>query len=251
MESILNCAMDIGEKMLTCGGEVHRVEDSITRIAIALGASRADVFIITSQMSATVFDGEGRSHTQTRRIKGGGTNIEKLHRLNALSRKICEQSLSFDDIQKELQEIEKKGSYHPAATVLAQAVIAAAFALFFGGGVLEATVAFFIGGVLRCVALLSDKAEINTIFSKFLCTAICTALAFCAVKLRLVPTIDNIMIGNIMALIPGIGFTNAMRDLFMGDSISGILRTIEAVLIALAIAAGYFTVAFAFGGAVI
>ena len=45
-------------------------------------------------------------------------------------------------------------------------------------------------------------------------------------------------------MIPGIGLTNALRDLFTGDSIAGLLRTIEAVLIALAIAAGYFLVAF-------
>ena len=54
-----------------------------------------------------------------------------------------------------------------------------------------------------------------------------------------------------MALIPGVGFTNAMRDLFMGDSISGVLRTIEAVLLALAIAAGYFSVIYVFGGGTI
>ena len=53
-----------------------------------------------------------------------------------------------------------------------------------------------------------------------------------------------------MTLIPGIGLTNAFRDLFTGDSISGLLRTIEAILTALAIAAGYFIVAI-FGGAVL
>ena len=46
-----------------------------------------------------------------------------------------------------------------------------------------------------------------------------------------------------MTLIPGIGLTNALRDLFTGDSIAGLLRSIEAVLTALAIAAGYFLVA--------
>ena len=48
---------------------------------------------------------------------------------------------------------------------------------------------------------------------------------------------------NIMTLIPGIGLTNALRDLFTGDSIAGLLRSIEAVLTALAIAAGFYLVA--------
>ena len=66
-------------------------------------------------------------------------------------------------------------------------------------------------------------------------------------KFGVIATADNVIIGNIMTLIPGLGLTKALRDLFTGDSIAGLLRTIEAVLIALAIAAGYFVVAL--GGA--
>lgn len=52
-----------------------------------------------------------------------------------------------------------------------------------------------------------------------------------------------------MTLIPGVGLTNALRDLFVGDSISGVLRLIEAVLLALAIACGYVVASLMFGGA--
>ena len=68
-------------------------------------------------------------------------------------------------------------------------------------------------------------------------------MSFFAVKFGWITSVDKIIIGNIMTLIPGIGLTNALRDLFTGDSIAGLLRSIEAVLTALAIAAGYFLVA--------
>ena len=251
MKNILSFALDIGERMLTCGGEVNRVEDSVSRIAISLGAERTDIFIITSLMTATVFDSEGVSHTQTRRIKSSGTNIEKLHRLNDLSRRICGGELTLAEAQNELQKIDKTPGYPTLTTILAQAVIAGFFTLFFGGDLREAVWAFLIGGILRVVTILLEKIKANNIFSKFLCSALSTALSLLLVKLSAVSTIDNIMIGNIMALIPGVGFTNAMRDLFMGDSISGVLRTIEAVLLALAIAAGYFAVVYVFGGGAI
>ena len=48
-----------------------------------------------------------------------------------------------------------------------------------------------------------------------------------------------------------LGFTNALRDLFTGDSIAGILRSLEAVLSAVGIAAGYFLFVFITGGAAI
>ena len=75
-----------------------------------------------------------------------------------------------------------------------------------------------------------------------------TALAFTALQINIIPTVDNVIIGNIMTLIPGIGLTTALKDLIMGDSIAGLLRTIEACITALAIAAGYFAVAFLTGG---
>ena len=53
-----------------------------------------------------------------------------------------------------------------------------------------------------------------------------------------------------MLLIPGLGFTNALRDLFVGDSIAGILRSIEALLSAVGIAAGYFLFVLIAGGVV-
>ena len=54
-----------------------------------------------------------------------------------------------------------------------------------------------------------------------------------------------------MTLIPGVGLTVALRDLFVGDSITGVLRTIEAVLFALAIAGGYLISALIMGGAAV
>ena len=50
---------------------------------------------------------------------------------------------------------------------------------------------------------------------------------------------DLISIGNIMLLIPGIAFTNSVRDMFSGDTITGLLRFIESLLLAVTIALGF------------
>ena len=51
-----------------------------------------------------------------------------------------------------------------------------------------------------------------------------------------------------MTLIPGVGLTNAIRDLFVGDVNTGILRLIDAILLGSAIAAGYVLSALMIGG---
>ena len=85
---------------------------------------------------------------------------------------------------------------------------------------------------------------------RFLGSLLTAVLAFLCQRFALISTADYVVIGNIMLLIPGVGLTNAIRDLFVGDSITGVLRAIEAVLLALAIAAGYIVATYLFGGAV-
>ena len=47
---LLHALMDLGELMLVSGGEVKRVEDTITRMGVASGAARMNVFVITSSI---------------------------------------------------------------------------------------------------------------------------------------------------------------------------------------------------------
>lgn len=247
METLLHCVMDIGEQMLCSGAEVHRVEESIRRMCGALGAVRVDVFIITSSMVVTVFTDEEHSCTQTRRIMTATTDFERLHHLNALCRRICERSITAAEIREELARIEQRKTYPLWLECAAYACIAGAFTLFFGGSAVEMAVSLVIGLAVRLGMMLPDKLISNKIFTKFFSAVLATVLAFSAVRLGFITDVDKIIIGNIMTLIPGIGMTNALRDLFTGDSIAGLLRSIEAVLTAGAIAAGYFLVA-ALGG---
>lgn len=242
MEKQFGYVMDIGELMLVSGAEVRRVEESISRMCNAFGASRVDVFIITSSMVVTVHTEDGTVYTQTRRVTSLTADYERLHHLNDLSRKICEHKLSEQEIAEKLSAIKQIKKIPLWLEIVCYAMIAGAFAIFFGGTLVESAVAMAVGIVVRLCLLVAELVITNKIFGKFFSTIVITLLAFSSVKLGLVSTPDNIIIGNIMALIPGIGLTNAIRDLFTGDSIAGLLRSIEAVLAALAIAAGYFLV---------
>ena len=248
MKDLLTCAMEIGEQMLISGAEVHRAEDSMERICHAFGAVRVDVFIIPSSMVVTVRCADGSLYTQTRRVHKIGTDFHRLDKLNDLSRRICAKKLTLEEIRAELSSLQKEKSYSFWVQTLAHALIAAAFSVFFGGNLVQCLIAFLIGGFVNVISLFSDKIFKNQIFSKFLSAFSITALAFVAVKLGVIEKSDEVIIGNIMLLIMGLGFTNALRDLFVGDSIAGILRCLEALLTAIAIAAGYFLFVFVTGG---
>lgn len=251
MEKSLDIIMEIGEQMLISGAEISRIEESVLRLGQAFGAVRTDAFIITSNMEVSLHDQNGNSYTQTRRVSNIGTDIEKLHRLNSLIRAICSGFITQEEIEEKLNKIKASKPYSFKTITLAYGLISGAFTLFFGGGIIEALCSVVIGFALSFIVKFTEIGALNKIFAKFFCSFAATLLAFVCLKLGIVSTVDHIIIGNIMLIIPGVGLTVAIRDLFVGDNLSGALRSIEVVLFALAIAGGYFLSAGIMGGAAI
>ena len=51
-------------------------------------------------------------------------------------------------------------------------------------------------------------------------------------------TMDSIIMGNIMLLIPGLALTTSIRDVITGDTVAGLMGICDALLKAFAIAVG-------------
>ncbi len=239
--------MDIGQQMIICGAEVHRVEESIERMCSALGFMRTDVFIITSSMVVTAHTPE-RTYTQTRRVKSSGMDIERIHKLNDLSRKICDHRISEDEILAEMEKINSSKRPTELLKCIAYLLIPGMFTVFFGGGFIESVCSALIGLILYIITHFLEKAFINNIFIKFVGSFFVTLGAYLLMKYGVINIMDKVIIGNIMLLIPGVAFTNASRDLLIGDSLTGVIRFVEVILMALAIAGGYFLLLFFVGG---
>ena len=97
--------LDIGEQMLICGGEVNRVEETISRLCTAYGALRADVFSITSAIIVTVCWENGEIITQSRRICASGREFNRLEELNELSRYICRTRPAIEEVESRMRKI--------------------------------------------------------------------------------------------------------------------------------------------------
>lgn len=247
---VLTCAMDIGEHMLTSGAEVYRVEDCIQRICRAYGAVSVDVFSITSSILLTIeFPGEYRI-SQTRRIVSYTTDLERVDKLNQLSRKLCTELLDYDSYREEMEKILAHKRYGFWTELGVFALIAASFTVFFGGSWQDGLISAIIGMVLKVSTYFSAKVNFNRVLSNLIASFLMSVLAFLAVRTGLAPSAEMIVIGNIMILIPGVLLTNSLRDMISGDTMTGILRFAEAIILALAIAGGYILAFYAVGGGV-
>ena len=235
----LYLALNIGEQMLISCAEVWRVEDSIRRICRAYGAVRVDVFSITSSIVVTIYGPEFSSLTQTRRISGSGTDMHRLDRLNQLSRDICSRVPDPVEAARELEKIQTTKSYPLIVQFFIYAISPAAFTVFFGGTWRDAAVAGVIGMILKVLEQLLNRYEVNAFLSAFLFSLLGGFGAIFAVKHGLADSMDKISIGVIMLRIPGIALTNSIRDFFSGDTMTGLLRFLEAALLSMTIAFGF------------
>jgi len=247
-EDILSCAVDIGAEMLICGAEVRRVERTVQLIGKAYGCRHVDVFTITSSMVVTVQDAEGKHMTLTRRISKDTTDLYRLHRLNDLSREICRDLPDYEYIRSCFDAIMAEKRFPVWAEILAAAIAAGGFAVFFGGGWQDAVGAVFLGILTRFVTYVMGKAGVNQLFTNMAAAFLLSLGAAGAVVGGFVQDAAIMIIGTIMLLIPGRALTNSLRDMIDGDMMSGLLRFLSAVLSAVAIAAGYLLAAQITGG---
>ncbi len=239
----LYLALNIGEEMLMCGAEVNRVEDSVRRICTAYGAERVDVFSITSSIVVTMYGPEFGSLTQTRRISKQSTDMYRLDRLNQLSRDICESVPPLEEASEKLKEINNSRGYSTGIRLVIYAVVSASFTVFFGGNWQDALVSGVLGMILMFLERLLDSYDVNPFLSAFLFSLLGGFGAIFAVEHGLACSMDKISIGNIMLRIPGIMLTNSIRDFFNGDTMTGILRFLEAAFLSMTIAFGFVVAA--------
>ena len=246
-QQILAGILDLGETMLVSGAEVNRVEDTVQRIAKAYGCDRVDVFTITSSIVVTAHR-DGEIYTQTRRIREYHTDIARIERCNALSRKVCKNPLPPEEFTAACDEILHTPTCPSVITCLSYIMVAGSFAVFFGGNWLDALAAALSSVVLFFADRLLSRIRMQRIVTTIICSAVVALSAVGLTKLQLGSSLDMICIGNVMLLIPGISFTTSIRDMISGDTISGLLGLCEALLRAVAIAVGFALVLWPLGG---
>ena len=247
----LKLVLEIAVRLTEVGGEISRVEESIERMASAYGSQKTDVYATTSNIIVSVECADGEIITQTRSIGRINNNIEKLDKVNAIVRWVTETVPIEQQAYAKLDEVDKVKTPSGILELVYFGVIAAAFCIFFGSrNVIEIISSFILGGIVGAISQGLEFINTNKLLIRFVCCGVAAFVIRLLVFVKLFPAPDYITIGIIMTLIPGAGITNALRDLFSGDVVTGILRTIEAVLIAAAMAIGFALPGIIMGGAI-
>ena len=235
---LVDMATELGYELAMCGAETFRVEDSIRRVLKTYGID-SEVFAITNCLTVSIEAQNGKPLTRMRRIGYHGNNMEGVERYNALSRRICAEKPDAETAMQWLRDTKKLCRvYHLPMVLVGDILGSFGFAMFFGGTVLDALWASVLGIVIGLVSKVMDDLKANPFFSTISSSFFMGLVAYIIAGLGWTDNIDTAIIGALMILVPGLLFTNSMRDIIYGDTNSGINRLVQVVLIAVAIAMG-------------
>ena len=239
IERVLDIALSVGEEIIRAGGEVSRAEDSVSRICLAFGMSRCDVFAINTYITISIEGNEGESAVKSRRIRGRVTDLKKLERINSLSRDICSGVVDISTAEIMILDMADIRKGNALKNYVISTAVCGTFTLFFGGGIKEAIASIIAAGIMVFLKRTAKNGFGNAVIFTFVCSFLGGMIGAFLVRCGFAEDYSVIAKGDIMLLVPGVSLVCAGRDLISGELLTGVLELIEALLIAVALAAGF------------
>ena len=238
---IIRELLRFGRAMTLCGADIRLIETTLEDLGRYFGAKEMHVFVISAVIIITAANEEGQTQTQSIRItKKIGYDFTKLEKLYDLANKAKSNQMSLDEFIEARRTIDAQDQLGIIA-YLGSIFAAGGFAIFFGGTLLDGCIAALVGSLFCLLQRKVRRYCPNDIVFNFIACFI-TGIVIHIFKF-FIPNLmeDMVTIGVIMLPIPGIPITNAVRDMFAGDIITGILRFVESLLITAGIAAGFIS----------
>ncbi len=235
-EKILDIAVRAGSNLLRFGAETYRAEDTINRICKSYGLP-CESFALPTGVFVSV-EGEKGVSTICKRIPSRSVDLTKIAHLNDLSRRIEINKPEYEVVIEELDRIVKCGSYSNSITIVCFALTAFVYALLFGGNQNDALSALVVGIFLGFLRLVFSKGSSFPFIEYFVGGFAAGLLSSVAAAFLPHTNAYVVIIGAVTNMLPGVALTNGIRDLLYGDSISGLARLGEALMVVAVIAAG-------------
>lgn len=238
-DALLGLAAEVGYRLQVSGAEIYRVEESMQRLLQAYGQAAGQVFVIPNCIIVSLTTPAGHPVTCVRRIPSHGTDIYLLEAVNGLCRSLCAQTPPLDEARARIDAIlAGRRSFSMPMQLLGYFLGTMFFGMLFGGTLRDGICSGICGVALGGCLTFMTRLGANLFFKTIAGGAVSALLALLLTWAGLGQNSDFVIIGALMALVPGLIFTNAIRDIMAGDMVSGITRAAEALLIGVAIALG-------------
>ena len=234
----LDLATELGYRLATCGAETYRVEESVKRLLGAYGIT-CEAYAVPYSLTVTIDAPDGNSLIRMRRIENTSSDLDAVERYTGLSRRICSETPEPETAFDWLKETDRNRLHYSTLIEYSGHFLGSAgFGWFYGGSFIDALCAGICGLVCCGAVRVLSKWQVNKFFSTIITAFLMALPAYVLYHFGIGGNPDASIIGALMILVPGLLFTNAMRDMIFGDTHSGTIRVVQVLLIAVSIALG-------------
>ena len=230
--------LEIGSLLMSSGANTSRIRITIMRIANAYGY-QAELLITHRALMLTIYDGDkDYFFSRLKRTSPHGANFKMVSGISRMSWRIVEEKWSLEQVQQEMDRLKTVPHYPRLVILLMVAIAGASFCRIFGGGYIEMLVAF----VATFTGLFVRQEAVKKLFNPYLCiffaSFVASLISGLAVKLQIGEHPDYAFATSVLFLVPGIPLINSLSDLLDGNIMNGVVRGINGLIIAFAIALG-------------
>ena len=238
--AVMEVAMKAGRLLLENGAEIFRVEETMERICRYYHVENPSFFVLSNGIFMTGGGGVpgGRHFAHVEHIPVKGAQLDRVVAVNQLSREIEGGRCTLSEADACLNDIARMPGKKRWQQILASGVGSACFCILFGGSGMDSAASFLAGLLLYAYVLLLSAPYMSRMIGNVLGGVLASAACVALYALGLGDDLSHMIIGAIIPLIPGIPFTNGIRDLADGDYISGSVRLLDALVTFLCIATG-------------
>ena len=213
------------------------MEETIERICRYYGVCSGNAFVLTNGIFVTVGSRNEPDFAKVEHIPVSGTHLDRVAAVNQLSREIEAGMYTVREVAERLEciracqeSLNTCRCWHPVAAALLLLSVRGQYM-----GQLCGAYDRYHFVHLRALCQRPHLSKIvGNISGGALVTILCSAMYLAGMGQHL----NYMVIGSIMPLIPGVPFTNAIREIADSDYISGSVRMMDALLIFFCIAIG-------------
>lgn len=236
---LVDTAILLGEIMLKNGAETKRVEDAMYKLLNTTKMKHVEVVALTTSIVVTLSDPSIDHITAMTRIHERTTNLNRINLANISVDKYCNKEINLEELFHELKHIKKTNQYSGILKDIALALVPPAFTVMLNGTFIDAIAALICGVIIAVLNKMFSFIKINSFIKNSIIVIFVSVVASLLSKL-INSDIQNVVVGFIMPYVPGVAITNAARDTFNADYMSGAARMLDALVQALAVALGVF-----------
>ena len=251
VEYILEFAAHLGRRMLVCGANLERVDDTMNRVCLSYHLTDISIHSLSTliQISAKGADGEYAARQVS--VPGMDIHLEKLGKLNQLSRTVCSTTPVPSSLEYMLNEAEQVEDYPKWLVLLGRLLSMGCICILFGGTLGDIIAVDLIIFCLSWMLEAMTKANLNHVILNFLSMLFAGSAGLLLYGIGLANQYFVVIITCSMLSIPGIPMVNAARNLFCGNEMNGILGLLNVVIETIAIVMGLFASIAIFGRGII